>query len=89
MAHPHPMFKLHSPDTVAECWNGVVVGDDWSLYKALWSSLDGEKPLSELIDIEESCPADALGMNCVASLWHKFTPEHQGRLNALADRGGF
>jgi len=71
-------------DEIAECWNGVVVNGDYSLYEKLWSSLEGLPKLSEVIDIENSGPGDALGVNCVADSWDYFTEEEQKRLNALA-----
>ena len=81
---PHPALCLHSCDTVAECFNGVVRDDDWSLYNALWKAMEEAPPLSELIDIEDSCPADALGLNTPAEYWNRFTPEQQQWLNEVA-----
>lgn len=87
---PHDFFKHIRPDEVAECWDGVLDVDaktedeKWALYQALWKSMDDMKPLSEIIDIEDSCPQDAIGFNTVASVWDKFTPAQQERLNALA-----
>ncbi len=77
---PHEVFHYFRPDEVAETWDGVSE----ELYKILWNSLSGEKPLSEQIDMEESSPSDAIGICCVASLWSKFTPEEQEQLNELA-----
>lgn len=85
---PHEAFKYIRPDEVAECWNGVLTDEPgdarYELYDALWRSMEGMKELSELIHIEESAPDDALGLNNLASVWDKFTPEQQARLNELA-----
>jgi hypothetical protein len=72
---PHPGLAYVRHDEVAECWEGV--GD-------LWRALDGLPALSEIIDIEESAPQDAIGIHSVAPLWDRFTPEQQAGLNALA-----
>jgi len=80
---PASSFKYNRPDEVAECWNGVT---EAGLYGPLWNAMDDAKPLGELIDMEDSSPEDAIGLNSVASLWHKFTPEQQRKLNELAKR---
>lgn len=79
-----PIFKHMRPDEVAECYNGIyhVPG----LYKALWNSMDDMKPLSELICIEDSSPQDAVGLNTLASVWDRFSPEHQRALVEAANR---
>jgi hypothetical protein len=76
------MFDHIRPDEVAECWEGVTSVP--GLYKALWNSMSDMQPLSELIDIEESSPGDAVGFNTLASVWQKFSPEHQAALTRLA-----
>jgi hypothetical protein len=80
---PHALFEILRPDEVAETWDELHSD---SLYRALWASLAGEKPLSEQIDMEESGPEDAVGICSVASLWSKFTPEEQKELNETAER---
>lgn len=75
---PHDWFDIVRPDQVAECWDGV--GDD--LYRALWASMSDMKPLAH----EDCGPADVIGLNSVASVWSRFTPEQQTRLNQLATR---
>lgn len=79
--HPRPALDLATPDEVAECWHGV--SDD--LYHALWRAAAHMAPISDQIDIEESSPCDAIGLNTVASVWSEFTPTQQAQLNELAD----
>lgn len=81
---PHPVFEILRPDEVAECFTGVVRDGDFTLYSALWNSLLGRRRIAEVIDVENSAPHDALGVNSVASLWDRFTDEQKIRLNALA-----
>jgi hypothetical protein len=78
---PNPCFSYTTPDEVAECWNDV--GD--TLYQALWDSMSEMPPLADQIDIEESGPGDALGLNTVESVWDRFTIEQKVRLNWLAE----
>jgi len=77
---PHASFGYIRPDEVAECWENISS----ELYRALWESMSGEKPLSQQIDMENSSPCDAIGISTLASLWAKFTPEQQVQLNELA-----
>lgn len=81
MTKPHATFEYIRPDEVAECWDGVTAAN---LYGPLWDVASNMKPLSDFIDIEESCPADAIGINTVASFWKQFTPDQQIALNKLA-----
>lgn len=86
---PHPSLSHCRPDEMAECMDGVLdqTADTedgrWSLYAALWKSMDGMKDLPDLIDLEESAPSDAVGLNSIASVWDFFTPEQQTRINAV------
>ena len=41
-------------------------------------------PISDQIDIEESCPGDALGLNSPAELWDHFSEAGKAELLALA-----
>lgn len=78
---PHDWLDGPSCDTIAECWDGVST----ELYQALWGAMDHAKPLSEQIDIEESCPNDAVGLNTTVEFWDKFTDAQKVELNALAE----
>lgn len=90
MPTPHDTFNYTRPDEVAECFDGVLDSnaptedEKWALYTALWNSMDGMKPLAEHIDMEESSPGDAVGINTLASVWDKFTEAQQTRLNEIA-----
>ncbi len=77
---PHGWLSFHSCDTIAECWDGVSS----ALYRALWNAMDHAKPLSEQIDIEESAPGDAIGLNTPVEFWHLFTDDEKTALNAIA-----
>lgn len=76
---PHPIFSITRPDEVAETFSNVSD----SLYQALWESMEGMLPISCQINIEECGPDDAIGLNCLASVWSLFTPKQQEELNAL------
>lgn len=77
---PNTELKYATPDTVAECWNGVFSSPS-KLYEALWNLV----PLYDRIDIEECGPADVVGVNSVASFWSHLSTEHQIELNKLAE----
>jgi len=72
---PHGLFEVWTPDTVAECLNGVK--DD--LYSALWALV----PYYTKRDPEAECPPDP-DFNALALFWDKLSPEHQAILNELA-----
>ena len=88
---PHPSLAYWRPDQIAECCNGVLDSNaptedlKWSLYNALWKSMDDMKPLGELIDMENSAPQDAIGLNTTLSVWDKFSDEQKLRLNAIME----
>lgn len=88
---PRSKFSYYRPDEVAECWEGVIDRNaateaaKMELYHALWDAMDGAKPLSELVNIEDCGPHDVIGLNSVADFWDRFTPAQQARLNELAD----
>jgi hypothetical protein len=74
---PHVALTILTPDTVAECWNGVFGFGD--LYETLWACVPAyTAPSPE--ESEEPC----YGMDCVADFWGRFTPEQQAKLNELA-----
>jgi hypothetical protein len=74
---PHLSLELHSMDTIAECF---PVSDELS--GKLWQVLSENcKPISKQIDIENSCPNDAIGLNTAADHWDKFTNEEKIALN--------
>jgi len=71
---PHPLFEVWTPDTVAECLEGVK--DD--LYSALWALVPyyTKRESNEL-------PPDP-DFNALAGFWDKLEPEQQAKLNELA-----
>jgi hypothetical protein len=76
--NPHIAFTVISPDTVAECWNGVFTFGN--LYETLWDCVAEYKaPTPE--ESEEPC----YGVDCVADFWDRFTPEQQLKLNELVE----
>jgi hypothetical protein len=81
---PHRYFTDTRPDEVAECWEGAA--DVPGLYESLWRSMETMKPISEQIDMEESSPLDAIGLNNVASVWSAFSDAEKVQLNELAAR---
>ena len=74
-----PTFLYFRPDEVAECWEPMPP----ELYQALWASMEGMPSIASQIEIEESCPQDAIGLNTLASVWDKFTPNQQDLLIVL------
>ncbi len=80
----HEGLEYIRPDEMAECVDGVLAVP--GLYEALWQSMDDMKPLGELIDMEESGPGDAVGLNSIASVWGKFSDDHKLALNALSKK---
>jgi hypothetical protein len=78
---PHPSFKYITPDTVAECWDGVF--SFGNLYEQLWACVE-HYDNSYRENIEDIGPHDVVGINAVAGFWSKFSPENQIKLNALA-----
>ena len=76
---PHPALKYVTPDTVAECWDGI--GDD--LYEALWHCV-AKYDNAYRENIEDIGPHDVIGINAVTDFWDGFTPEQQIKLNAVA-----
>lgn len=74
---PHVAFTVHSPDQVAETYDGIdgVSG----LYEALWALVghyDG-KPRSEV--------NDDFADRALSNWWDELEPEHQAKLNELAE----
>jgi hypothetical protein len=76
---PHVAFEVITPDTVAECWNGVY--NFGNLYEELWSCVKNYKEF----DREDCGPHDVVGLNSVKDFWDKFSPENQQKLNELAE----
>lgn len=72
---PHGLFDVWSPDTVAECLDGI--GDD--IYRFLWNDLvplyDGKK---------RSEWNDDFSRRCLAKYWSKVPEEFKTRLNDAA-----
>lgn len=78
---PNQSLSYIRPDEMAECYDGVPR----DLGIRLWRSMEGMKPLGEIIDMEESSPGDAVGINSIASVWHFFTDEEKTQLNAIVE----
>jgi hypothetical protein len=76
---PHPLFTVWTPDTVAECMNGVFSSPD-ALYEALWALV----PSSKSYDVEDNGPADVVGIGALAESWHLVTDAQALTLNDLA-----
>ena len=74
---PHDALTILTPDTVAECWDGVFAFGD--LYETLWSCVpDYTAPSPE--ESEEPCH----GMDSVADFWDRFSDAQKLKLNELA-----
>jgi hypothetical protein len=100
---PHHSFTICcTPDTVAECWDGVWT-EEPKLYEKLWSLekfydepryteyvfVDGELSeiiYGEVIPTEHLFPDSLYRLNTVAGFWDKFTDEEKILLNKLAHR---
>ena len=78
---PHPALETITPDTVAECWDGI--SSFGNLYEELWACVD-HYDNSYRENIEDMGPYDIIGINSVAQFWDKLSPENQIKLNALA-----
>lgn len=76
---PHATFKYVSPDTVAECWDGITM----ELRKRLWELVQFMTPIPAEI-MEDSGPADHIGHDNLADLFHHLTDEEAIALNAAA-----
>ncbi len=77
---PNFLFTVWSPDTVAECLEGVTD----SLYRRLWE-LTEEVPASMDAETREwMCADDGWSERCLAKVWKRLTPEEQKVLNHLA-----
>lgn len=76
---PHPTLDLFTPDTIAECWDGVFHFGD--LYEQLWACVRHYTP----IDREDCGPHDVIGINSVTSFWDSFSAQNQAHLNELAE----
>jgi hypothetical protein len=74
-AEPHGLFDVWSPDTCAECLDGMSV----ELYKKIWNDI---VPLYE--DQPRSEVPDDFDRRCVAKFWDKFTDAERAELNRLA-----
>lgn len=74
----HEGLQVVTPDTVAECWNGVYGHGD--LYERLWDCV----PHYKKFDREDCGPHDVVGVNSVAQFWDRFSDDHKTKLNELA-----
>ncbi len=80
MSQPFGILTFLSCDTIAETTDGLSK----TAYRELWDAMSDVKPLSELIDIENSAPNDALGLNTPAGVWGRFSDEVKTELLDLA-----
>lgn len=77
MIKPHFSFTLWTPDEVAECLEGVPT----EIYQALWDIVPHYRCKLTNAEREEPTP----GTDCLADHWDRLTPEHQAKLNELAE----
>jgi hypothetical protein len=77
---PHPLFKLHTADEVAECWEGVPE----ALYLKLWNVIVPKQ--KEIPNREDNGPADVIGIGNLAAHWKLLTDDEQKLLNGLAEK---
>jgi hypothetical protein len=78
MIKPHGLFTVWSPDTVAECLEGIGNTD---LYLKIWNEivpLYANQPRSEV--------PDDFDRRCLKKYWSKFTDDEKRTLNAAAER---
>jgi hypothetical protein len=76
---PHSAFSYHTPDEVAECWDGVSK----ALYAKLWSLTELVPPIP---NIEDSGPHDHVGHGNLADLWDHLSEDEAITLNELAEK---
>ena len=75
MNPPATIFTIWSPDSVAECMDGV--SDD--MYKRLWE-LTAHVPR---LSADDETP-DSQFKQALSTVWHLLTPAEQAELNFLA-----
>lgn len=75
---PHPLFRLWTPDEVAECMPGIR--GDSTLYRELWACTEHYKKF----DREDCGPSDVVEINSLSKFWSRFERFHQLELNRLA-----
>lgn len=80
MRAPFGILTFLSCDVIAETTDGLSK----NAYRQLWDAMATAKPLSELIDIENSAPNDALGFNTPGAFWAQFSDEVKQELLTLA-----
>lgn len=73
---PNSLFRVWSPDEVAECLDGVPQ----ALYSRLWEFV------AEYEDQPRSEVPDDFGRRCLARFWGKLTVDEQTQLNTLAEK---
>ena len=78
MPKPHLSLCLTTPDTVAECFDGVP----FELARKLW---DTTEHLTGISSYECEFPNDYQETNSVATVWHLFTEKEKVALNALCE----
>lgn len=84
MTKPFGILTFFSCDTIAETTDGLSD----AAYSELWAAMAKAKPLGEMIDLEDSCPNDALGLNTPAEFWNSFSEPVKAELLAIAANEG-
>lgn len=82
---PHAAFETTTPDTFAECTDGIlhntVVPD---LYEQLWACVPAYDD-AHRANIEDIGPGDVVGLNSLADFWDRFDDVAKVELNRLAE----
>ena len=73
---PHLSLCLATPDTVAECFEGVP----FELARKLW---DTTEHLTGISSFECDAPNDYQQTNSVETVWHLFTDDEKKALNDI------
>lgn len=82
MRKPFGFLTTSSCDTIAETTEGLSD----KAYGELWHALSDALPISEQIDMENSAPNDAIGLNTPAQFWDSFSDSIKEELLSLADK---
>ena len=77
MVKPNEIFKVWSPDDVAECLSGIPD----TIYRKIWNEI---VPLYNKEDIGEW--NDCFSSYSLTKYWDHFTEEEQKTLNRLAEK---
>ena len=80
MITPHEMFELHSPDTVAETYEGVMAA---GLYERLWEMVEHYDD-REMPETPDTFYGHVFGDELI-KFWDHFTDEEKLALNKIAE----